>query len=88
MRKCSDCGGDLKFGDWPFCNGDPQSHVPAPNFGEEPIEPYVDWQLSSNTEDEPEITTRGQRRQIMRENGLEYRKVPKIGKVMYFDQGR
>ena len=57
-------------------------------MGEEPMAPYVDDNLTS----EPggiEITTRGQRRKIMEEAHFEYRpKAPRLGDVMYFDQGR
>ena len=86
--KCEACGGEVRIGDWPFCKGNPSAHVPAPNFGEEPLEPYEDEHLTH----EPggvEITTRGQRRQMMREQHLEYHKLPKApGSTLYFDMSR
>lgn len=39
--RCDECGDEIHIGDWPFCGGDPAKHVPAPNFGEEPLEQYL-----------------------------------------------
>ena len=57
-------------------------------FGEEPLEPYEDENLTS----EPggiEITTRAQRRKIMEENKFEYRKKATApGARLYFDMSK
>jgi hypothetical protein len=29
VNRCSECGGEIEVGDWPFCNGNPARHVPA-----------------------------------------------------------
>jgi hypothetical protein len=78
---CKECG---EFGHaWMNCEKLNRVNL---NFGEEPLEPYSDWNLTS----EPggiEITTRAQRRKIMDENKFEYRKKSeKYGGTMYFDQ--
>lgn len=79
---CDDCGAERGVGDWPQC-----PHIPG-NFGEEPLEPYVD----ENIDTEPVlITTRGQRRAIMAAKGFEYRKkrtdlLP--GRASYFFVGK
>jgi hypothetical protein len=87
--KCPDCGGDVRIGDWPLCNGDPAKHVPAGQFGEDPLEPYNDWQLDPYSHEGPEITTRAQRRKIMAKHSLEYVEPSKLkqpaGKRLYFD---
>lgn len=80
--KCEKCGHTMSIGDWPYC---PHEHVER--FGEEPLEPYWDENLIS----EPggiEITTRAQRRKIMDENNMEYRKKAKLpGSSLFFDMG-
>ena len=83
---CDLCGAALKVGEWPFCNGDPAAHVFASNFGEQPLEPYMDENIAANP---IEITTRGQRRAIMRASGLEYKDVSrkKRGRI-YVDMHR
>ena len=69
---CDKCGAELKVGEWPFCNGDPAAHILATNFGEQPLEPYIDHNLGP----EPvEITTRSQRRAIMARQHFEYHDV-------------
>ena len=87
MSTCSECGGKIEVGDWPFCGGDPAAHVPAKHFGEEPLTPYYDEHISPEG---AEIRTRGERRRIMRENGLDYLDVSskKRGKRLYLDLGR
>jgi hypothetical protein len=85
-EQCEDCGGVVRVGDWPFCGGDPSRHTPAPNFGEEPLEAYVDKNLAP---EDITITTRAERRKIMAKNNLEY--VPKgkrVGAVKFFDMKR
>ena len=84
--KCDDCGGEVNVGDWPFCKGDPSKHVPARNFGEEPLEPYWDEHIS---QDGAYITTRAERRRIMYASDVEYKDVSskKRGKF-YIDYGR
>ena len=80
---CDICGGEIHLGDWPFCGGDPSKHVRAESFGDDPMEPYVDIQLLDRKDPRCDsegpfgtrgvrITSRGQRRQLMRELGLQY----------------
>jgi len=65
--KCDQCNRDVNVGDWPFC-----PHGSARNFGEQPLEPYIDHNLGT----EPvEITSRGQRRAIMARQHFEYHDV-------------
>ena len=87
MSTCSECGGQLEIGDWPFCNGDPSNHVQMTHFGEEPLTPYMDEHLGP----EPiEIRTRGERRRIMSRNHLDYLDVSdkRRGARIYVDLGR
>lgn len=65
IHRCVDCKHVRTEGDWPSC-----PHEEA-NFGEEPLEPYFDEHISTEG---AWITTRGQRRKLMEEGGLEYRK--------------
>lgn len=81
---CEKCGKIVTIGDFPFC---PHENAQGLTLGEEPLEPYVDYNLGP----EPvTITTRGQRRKLMAEQGLEFKrkKEPKLGRVMYFDLGK
>lgn len=82
LTKCDKCGRSVAIGDWPWC---PHEHVE--NFGEEPLEPYIDENLTR----EPggiEITTRAQRRKIMYESNMEYRPKTKMtGSTLFFDLG-
>ena len=83
---CERCGGPIYIGDWPFCSGDPRAHVPAPNFGEEPLESYIDQHVDVVPR---AITTRAERRRIMNKNHLEYvPKAKRLGAVTYVDLGR
>jgi hypothetical protein len=68
---------------WPFCRGDATKHAKVSHFGDDPIEGYVDGNLGPQ---DIEITTRGQRRQIMRQNHIEYKDVTRKtrGKRLYF----
>lgn len=79
VQVCDNCGTVRFVGDWMYC-----PHGKA-HFGEEPLEPYVDEHIREGGTDVGVdaagnhylgtlITTRGQRAQIMREQGLEYRK--------------
>ena len=69
VNSCDACGNPISIGDWPYC-----PHGSARHFGEAPLEPYVDHNLGP----EPvEITSRGQRRQIMSRAHLEYHDVSK-----------
>lgn len=66
---CDRCGVELQVGQWPWC-----PHEDARNFGEAPLEPYVDHNLGP----EPvEIRTRGERRAIMSKAHLDYHDVSK-----------
>jgi hypothetical protein len=68
---------------WPFCRGDASKHVRVEHFGDDSIEGYIDTNLGPQ---DVEITTRGQRRKIMSQNGLEYKDVSRKtrGKRLYF----
>jgi hypothetical protein len=91
MRKCDTCGNEFGVGDWPWC---PHEFIGG-DFGEEPLEPYMDEHITKKSApgESPEpygpvITTRGERRKLMREQNLEYR--PKqypygAGRRLYFD---
>ena len=82
---CERCGGTVRIGDFPICHGNPSEHGPWVG-AEEPLSPYFDEMIST---DGAEITSRGQRRQIMRENHLEYRSKAKApGKTIFLDMGR
>lgn len=92
---CGGCGAHRRAGDWPQC-----PHTPG-NFGDEPLEPYIDEHIRSGGTDVGYdlhgnkvmgtlITSRGQRSQIMREEGLEFRKKKAHllhGRVGFFDMG-
>lgn len=83
--RCDDCGTILTVGDWPYCGGDPSKHVKDIG-GYDPIEPYFDEDITERGE---YITSVGQRRKIMSQNNLEYRKpVGYVGKRRYCDLGR
>lgn len=82
VLKCVDCGGIRRPGDWPQC-----PHVPG-HFGDDPIEPYFDEHI---TTEGAWITSRGQRRAIMNQNQLEFRRKRTelvSGRVQYFDMAR
>lgn len=82
MSKCTECGEE----------GHPWWDHELPKgfkFGEEPLEPYKDWQLD-NFGDGIEITSRAQRRKIMSQHGLDYHK-NRAGDApgrIHFDMGR
>ena len=79
--KCDSCGSEITIGEWPWC-----PHGDGRGFGEEPLEPYDDWNITSEA-DSVKITTRSQRRKLMDKQGLDYRKKGhRLGQVMYFDQ--
>lgn len=81
--KCDKCGEDYGIGDWPWC-----PHGDGRDFGEEPLEPYVDWNLTDDPEG-IEIRTRGERRKIMDRNHFEYRPKAKLpGTTLFFDMGK
>lgn len=66
---CDKCGSEINVGDWPFC-----PHGPAGRFGDDPIEPYWDENI---TQGGAMITTRGERRAIMSRAHLDYLDVSK-----------
>lgn len=77
---CRECGEDGHA--WFNCESLVRKGL---RFGEEPMEPYMDDNLTSD-EGGMEITTRAQRRKIMDENKFEYRKKqPKPGARLFFD---
>jgi len=77
---CTKCGEQYEIGSWPWC-----PHEDAKNFGEDPLEPYIDEHI---TDEHPGvlITSRAQRRKIMDRNGLDYKKHVEtpIGHKLYF----
>ena len=83
-RRCISCGKDRVVGDWPHC-----PHGTAAFFGEEPLEAYIDENLTTDVNG-VEVTTRGQRRKLMSEHHLEYAKnrfSDRGKKRTYFFQG-
>ena len=79
---CEECGGEICVGDWPFCGGDKAKHVPMENFGLPPLD-YIDIQLLPRNDPRVDsvdrlgipgvhITSRAQRQQIMKEQGLQF----------------
>lgn len=85
MSKCEECGEAVSIGDWPFCHGDPAKHVHVNRFGESPLEPYIDWNITKDIQG-IEFHTRGERRKYMAQHQLEYKsKVSKPGDRLYFD---
>jgi len=88
VMTCDACGAELEVGDWPFCHGDVAAHTPAKRFNLDPLEPYVDQQLTTDPNG-VEITTRGQRMKLMEREGLVYHsnKYVNNGRV-YLDMGK
>lgn len=84
---CEKCGATVGIGDFPLCRGSQSDHG-AWVGAEEPLTPYEDFDLTS----EPgsiTISSRGDRRRIMREANLEYKRKPKLsGQTLYFDMGK
>ena len=83
--KCDSCGEMIQPGHWPFCPHEILTDGKC-QLGDEPIEPYWDENLGA---DPVYITSRGQRRKIMREEGLDYkttdaRRRMSGGKRLYF----
>ena len=78
--KCDKCENEIHIGEWPYC-----PHGRGNNL-EQPMESVQDWNISPE-EGGVEFTTRGQRRKYMDNNGIDYRKMPKVeGSTLYFDQ--
>ena len=73
----------MAIGDYPFC---PHDNVQGClQMGEEPMEAYVDDNITSDPNGVL-ITTRGERRKLMAQHNLEYRKkAPKPGGRLFFD---
>jgi len=73
---CTECGGKHPWWD----------HGPVKSFGEQPMEPTVDWNITSDLAGK-EFTTRSERRKYMDKHALEYKeKVQAPGGVQYFDR--
>ena len=70
---CDNCGKAYGIADWPYCPHESTGGVV--HMGEEPMEAYVDHNITAEPEGKL-ITTRGERRRIMDENALEYRRKP------------
>ena len=75
---CERCGKELVIGQWPWC-----PHGDARNFGDLPLEPYVDEHIAAggtdvgyDSEGNPYrghlITTRGERRRLASRNHADY----------------
>jgi hypothetical protein len=84
VNVCDACGQLRYCGDWMHC-----PHGSGLSFGEEPLEPYIDHNVDTNP---VLITTRAQRRELMKKNGLDYRKkrtdLVSSGRVYVFQGGR
>lgn len=92
MVRCDECGDEIHVGDWPICKGEKGRHVAVGrlDMGEEPMEPYIDHNLTSDPNGVL-VTTRGERRKLMAKGNLEYR--PKrtdlvTGRRLFFDMKR
>jgi len=79
--KCDECGNDYRVGDWPWCGGGGE-HRPG-RYGFEPFRDYVDEHILEGGTDVglngagevvrgTRITSREQRRAIMRANKIEF----------------
>ena len=94
--KCEKCGGTFGGGMYPFCKGNPSDHGVMGGHND-PIEPYVDTQLLSPKDPRctgvnelghrgVPITSRGDRKVLMRELGLQFgtqKFDEKRGRVVY-----
>jgi hypothetical protein len=78
---CDECNGEYGIGEWPYCRGT-GDHTPG-IYGFNPFPEYVDEHIKENGQDrglngagEPvvgtRISSRDQRRRIMKEEGLEF----------------
>ena len=79
---CDECNTIRIVGDWPYCPHE------SGHFGEEPLEPYFDEHITERGE---QITSRGQRRKIMDQCHLEFRRKRTdliTGLKRYFDMSR
>jgi hypothetical protein len=81
MSICEKCGHDIQIGQWPYCKGSTADHIGPIHGFEDPLEPYVDEHIAKHP---VEIRTRGERRKLMAQQNIEYRK-PKPGKRLFFD---
>jgi hypothetical protein len=99
--RCEKCGGEYGIGDFPFCKGSPSDHGPMTGF-DDAFEPYVDVQLLDRNDPRctsvnelgirgVPIASRSERRQLMREQGLQFgtqKFDEKRGRVKTLDLGR
>lgn len=79
VAKCDACGEDVAVGDWPFC-----PHGTPGNFGFDPFTPYLDPHIDPHGKDVAfvpslgrkmrgtMITSREQRRNLMKQNNLDW----------------
>lgn len=79
---CDECGHEMQVGEFPFCRGDASKHQKGMG-GFDSFEPYVDADIlpghdPRRTHKDPYgrrgimINTRTERRQLMKEFGLQY----------------
>lgn len=94
--KCDRCGGTFYEGDFPWCRGSVADHGPMRGF-DDPFEPHVDVQLLPKNDPRctatnelgirgVPITSRSERRAIMKEQGLQFgtqKFDEKRGRVIY-----
>ena len=84
---CKKCGRITRIGDWPFCHGDPAEHGNDGRYGHTPFEEYIDPHILPHSDSRAHetgvhpvlgritgtrITSREQRRKIMKEQGLDW----------------
>lgn len=80
--KCEECGGTYGEGQFPFCKGIPENHGPMHGF-DDAFEPYVDTQIIDRNDPRCDsvdargvrgvfIDSRSKRRELMRQEGLQY----------------
>lgn len=67
-ERCEKCNGFVSIGDFPFCKGNPEDHSPGSTGIEKALD-YMDPHISPSGP--VHITSRSQRRALMKANGLE-----------------
>lgn len=96
---CEKCGADYGEGQYPFCKGNKDDHGTMHGF-DDAFEPYVDVQLLDSKDARctstnslgmrgVPINSRSERRQLMKELGLQFgtQKFEDRGKKQYYDRG-
>lgn len=85
---CDECHSKVFVGDWPFCKGSASDHKPGGKFGHTPFAEYLDPHILPYSDPRARetgyvpglgrevmgtrITSREQRRKLMKENNLDF----------------